>query len=290
VTADLMTKLELPSGVSTVNLPKVATGATTAVQATQNVNVSSTDLTTTAVSSGITTVAGQQVVSLQLLQQSGVAFDRVILGDLAADHARQLNVQVIAGTGAAGQLRGILNGAGVGTTTFTTAAPKVVDATTPANSFYNKLVSALNTIATTRYLPATAIVMHPQRWSWILEALDSASRPLVLTSGGSFNPIGTSAEPVAEGEAGTLLNLPVFLDPSIPTNLGVGTNEDRVLVLRQPDLFLWETPVSIQSFDAPYANQMSVLFRCHNYSAFIPDRFGASVNIVAGTGLIAPTL
>jgi HK97 family phage major capsid protein len=291
VMADLMTKQSLPEGVSSLNLPKISTGSTTAVQGTQNTAVSDTAATTSAVTSGITTIAGKQIVSLQLLKQSGVAFDRVILGDLAADYAKQLDVQVISGSGTGGNLRGLLNGAGVGATTFTTATPKVVDGTTPANSFYNKVVSAINTVATARFMPATAIVMHPQRWSWILEALDTASRPLILSTGGAFNALGDAdSYPVAQGAAGSLLNLPVYTDPNIPINLGAGTNEDRVFVLRAADCFLWETDLALESFDATYADQMSVLFRASAYSAFIPDRFGPAVNVIAGTGLVSPTL
>jgi HK97 family phage major capsid protein len=290
VTADLFQKQPLPAGVSSINLPKVATGSATSVQAVQNTAIQDTALTTGSVSSGITTIAGQQVVSLQLIQQSGVAFDRVILGDLAADHARMLDVQVISGSGTGGNLRGLLNGAGVGATTFTTATPKVTDGTTPANSFYNKVVSAVNSIATARYLPATAIVMHPSRWAWVLEALDASGRPIILTNGGAFNALGVSGEPIAEGAAGNMLGLPVYTDPSIPTNLGVGTNQDPVLVVRAPDLFLWETDLALQSFDATYASQLSVLYRASSYSAAIPDRFGPSVNVILGTGMIGATL
>jgi HK97 family phage major capsid protein len=291
VTADLMVKQQLPGGISSINLPKVATGATTGVQATQNSALSDTAMTSTSVSSGITTIAGKQIVALQLVEQSGVAFDRVILGDLAADYAKQLDAQVISGTGANGQLRGLLNGASVGTTTYTTATPKVIDGTTSANSFYNRIVSAVNAVAVARYMPATAIVMHPTRWSWVLEALDTAGRPLVLTSAGAFNTLGGAAtDPVAEGAAGSLVNLPVYTDANIPTNLGTGTNQDVVFVIRAPDLFLWETDLALQSFDATYADQMSVLYRASSYSACITDRFGPSVNVISGTGLVAPTL
>jgi hypothetical protein len=65
VTADLCRKQTLPAGVSSVNLPKVAGGATVAVQQTQNSAVSETAMTTTSVSSGITTIAGMQIISLQ---------------------------------------------------------------------------------------------------------------------------------------------------------------------------------------------------------------------------------
>jgi HK97 family phage major capsid protein len=245
---------------------------------------------TTSVSSGITTIAGQQIISLQLMAQSGIPFDRVILADLAFDYAEQLDLQVITGTGANGQLRGLENGASVGATTFTTATPKFIDGTTAANSLYNKLISALNTINVTRYLPATAIVMTPTRWSWILEALDTTTRPLILTSGGSFNAPGISSDPVAQGSVGTLLSLPVYTDNNIPSNKGVATNQDEIYVLRGPDVFLYESPLQMESFDATYANQASLLVRALAFSAMIPDRYSASVNVIGGTGLVAPTL
>jgi HK97 family phage major capsid protein len=289
ITADLVHKEVLPGGVASINLPKVSGGATTAVQALQNTAVSDTAMTTTSVSSGITTIAGKQIVSLQLLAQSGIPFDRVILGDLAADYAKQIDLQVISGSGAAGQLRGLLNGAGVGATTFTSATPAVTS-TTAANSFYNKLVSSVNSVYTARFQAPTAIIMHPVRWSWILEAIDTATRPLVVPDGSVFNSIGTATGGVAQGNVGTILGLPVYLDPNIPVNLGAGVNEDRVFVLKADDVYLYESELQMESFEATYADQASCLFRALAYSALIPDRFGASVNVVAGTGLVAPVL
>jgi len=95
VTADLCQHEVLPAGVSSVNLPKVASGVTVAVQQTQNSALSDTAMTTTSVSTGITTVGGKQIVSLQLLQQSGIPFDRVILQDLAKAYAVQVDNQVL---------------------------------------------------------------------------------------------------------------------------------------------------------------------------------------------------
>lgn len=285
VVADHVSKDTLPEGVSSVNLPTVATGTAVEVQATQNVGVQSTDLTTSSVSSGITTIAGQQVVALQLLSQSGIPFDRVVLGDLARAYAASLDVQVINGSGAAGQLRGILNTAGINAQTYTDAAPAVIG----AGKFYSQIVQALNAIHTTRYLPATMICMHPRRWAWILNAFDTQNRPLVVPNGPAFNQLATGGEPVAEGAAGTLLGVPVHIDPNIPTNLGAGTNQDPVLVMRGDDLWLYESALQSASFDATYANQASVLFRVLGYSAFIPDRYPKSIAVINGTGLVTPT-
>lgn len=291
VTADLMQHDTLPEGVSSINLPTVSTGTSQAVVVTQNTAISNTDIATSSVTSGITTIAGQQVVSLQLLQQSGIPFDRVILGDLARAYATQIDLQVISGSGASGQLRGLLNGSGVGATTFTTASPALTSATA-ANSFYNKIAAAIASVHTNRFLAPTVIVMHPNRWAWVLEALDSTTRPIVTPLAyAQFNSAGSAVEaPHAEGQVGSLLGLPVFVDPNIPTNLGAGTNEDRVFVMRADDCWLYESAVQTASFDATYAAQNSILFRVLGYSAFIPDRYGKSVNVIAGTGLIAPTL
>lgn len=277
VTADLVQSQELPSGVSSINLPKVATGAATGTQGTQNTAVTNTDLTTSSVSSGITTIAGQQVISLQLLEQSGIPFDQVILDDLVRSYAAQVDNLVVSGL--------VSNGTAL---TFTSTTPAVVSSTA-ANSFYNKLIAGAAAIATGRYLPADAIVMHPIRWGWVLEALDSQSRPLVVPNGPAFNQVATGGEPVAEGVAGTMAGLPVYLDPNIPQNLGAGTNQDEVFVLRRGDHWLYETAVQSASFDATYANQNSILFRVLGYAAFL-TRYAASAQVIGGTGLVTPTL
>jgi HK97 family phage major capsid protein len=291
VTADLFQHETLPAGVSSINLPKVASGATTAIQATQNSALSDTAMTTTSVSSGISLIGGKQIVSLQLLNQSGIPFDRVILGDLAADYAKQLDLGALAGSGTSGQLRGLLNAAGAGGTTYTTTQPSLTSVTS-ANSFYNKVIAAATAIHTTRYLPATAVVMHPNRWAWCLEALDTTNRPLILTDGSSLNAAGSSAGIVAQGSAGKIV-LPVYLDANVTITTGAGsaTNQDLVYVLRGgPDMTLWESELAVESFDSTFADQASVLFRCMAFSALIVDRFAGSTNLISGTGLVAPVL
>jgi HK97 family phage major capsid protein len=286
-TANLCNHNELPPNVSSINLPKVASGATVAVQATQNSALSDTAMTTTSVSSGITTIGGKQVVSLQLLNQSGIPFDRVVLQDLAADYAMNVDKQVLYGSNASGQLRGLVGVAN--NTAFTTASPALVSATA-ANSFYNKVIAAAAGIATTRYLPANAVVMHPNRWAWALQALDGNVRPIIAADGGVFNAPAISTDVVAEGSVGTMGKIPVFIDPNISLAANSVTNQDEVYVLRTQDLELFESQLLLESFEATYADQASVLFRALAWSAFIPDRYSASVASIRGTGLVAPSL
>lgn len=286
VTADLVQHEALPGGVSSINIPSVASGTAAAVVSTQNTAVQNTDATTSSVSSGITTIAGQQVVSIQLLRQSAIPFDRIILEDLALDYATKLDVQVINGSNSAGQLKGLIT---AGTTvTFTTATP-AFSSSTAANSLYNKIMAAQAGVWNNRFLPADAIVMTPTRWAWAAEALDGSQRPLVSLNGPVFNQPGLNGENVAQGYTGTIAGLPVYVDPNIPGNLGAGTNQDVVMILRRGDHWLYETPVEQSTWEATYANQNSVLFRVLGFSAFV-TRYAASAQVIAGTGTIVPSL
>jgi len=284
VTADRLTKRPLPSGVSSVNIPKVTSGTSTSVQGTQNTAVSSTDPTTSQLTSQITTIAGKVVVSLQLLQQSPIAFDEMILGDLAADYARTLDQQVISGTGAGGQLLGLLNVAGIQQVAYTQAAPSVAG----GGGFYATINKAISAVATARFLPPSCIVMHPRRWSWVAASSDSTGRPLVSPSGNAFNQIADASTVAAQGPVGQMAGLPCYTDANIPTNLGAGLNQDPVFVMRAEDVYLWETDVTLASFDAPYSDVLSVLFRAHGFSSLIGSRYPASIAVVNGTGTVTP--
>ncbi len=286
VAADQVPSSELPAGISSVNIPKISAGSGVAVVQTQNTTVTEVNMTTTSVSSGITEIAGKQTASIALLRQSGVPIDDIILGDLAAAYAAALDVQVISGSGTAGQLRGLIT---AGTTiTYTTTQPAVVSATAAA-SFYSKILGAKSAVESGRKLPADKIIMTPTRWNWVLSALDTGNRPLVVPNGPAFNQPAVTGEAVAEGYAGTLLGLPVYTDPNIPANIGAATNQDVVFVLRSSDIRLWETAPETRTFEATLAADNSILFRVLGFAAFIPDRHQASVQVINGTGLVAPT-
>ncbi|MDJ0345957.1 phage major capsid protein [Streptomyces sp. H10-C2] len=286
ITANLATANPLPPGTDSINLPKINTGTATAVQATQNTGVQNTDLSTTAVSSGVTTIAGGQTVSLQLMEQSPLNIDTVILQDLAADHAKQIDLQILSGTGSAGQVLGLFTLAGTNAITWTQASPALGG----AGGMYAKLASAMSSIHTARFMPATAIVMHPRRWAWAEAQADSTGRPLIVpTAGGPMNVAALQTDVVAEGSVGIMLGLPVFLDANIPVNGGAGTNQDSILVLRNSDQWIFEGDIRAEAFQQTYASQMSVFCRLYSYLAYIPGRYPQSISIIQGSGLVTPT-
>jgi HK97 family phage major capsid protein len=87
VTADRVSNQDMPGGTDSINIPKVATGTAVAAQATQNTAVQNTDATTTSVRADVETIAGQQVVSLQAIEQFPANLDQLLLSDLLADLA-----------------------------------------------------------------------------------------------------------------------------------------------------------------------------------------------------------
>jgi len=281
VVADRFRHEALPQGISSVNVPRVATGTTVAVQSTQNTALAQTDVTTASLSSGIVTHGGKQVVSRQLLDQSAVPFDRVILEDLAADHARALGTDVITGSGTGGQLRGYLTPASTSVNTWTTTSPT-------ASGFYGRLAQLQGTINGSRFKAPDCVLMHPRRWSWMASFVDGSGRPLVVPTAGGFNALANRDDPQGVGHVGQVLGMDVYTDANIPTNLGAGSNQDVVLMMVSDDIVLWESPLQAESFEAPYADSMGVLYRCFNYSALIPDRYLASLGQITGTGLTPP--
>jgi len=281
VTADRFHHEDLPSGVSSINLPKVGTGTTVAPQTTQNTALAQTDMTTQSLSSGIIVTGGKQVVSRALLDQSPVPFDRVILEDLAADHARQLGTEAITGTGVGGQLRGYLTPASTSVNTWTSASPT-------AQAFYGRLAQLQGQINGSRFKAPDTIVMHPRRWAWFASYVDSSGRPLVVPTAGGFNALAVRDDTQSIGHVGDILGMSCFTDANIPTNLGAGANQDTVLMMVADDIHLWESPLQAEAFDSPYADSLGILYRVFNYSALIPDRYLASLGAITGTGLTPP--
>jgi len=255
------------------------------VQATQNTALSDTAMTTTSVSTGITTVGGKQIISMQLLQQSGIPFDRVILGDLAKAYAVQVDSQVLYGSGSGGQVSGLV---GVAANTAFPSATPAPSSVTSANSLYYTVAKAAAAVQTAIFEVPDAIVMSPARWAWVVGSVDTAGRPLVIPNGANFNPLGTTGVQVAQGLAGYFGSYPVYTDPNISGAANAATNQDEIYVLKRDQVWLYESAVQTESFTATYADQASVLFRILGYMGLIANRRTGAVGSIRGTGLVTP--
>jgi hypothetical protein len=123
----------------------------------------------------------------------------------------------------------------------------------------------------------------------MLAAVDTAGRPLVTPSGPGVNQIAAFGSVASQGQVGEIAGLPVYVDPNLPTNLGSGTNEDRVLVLRASDLLLWESGIRSRVLPDVGSGTLTVRLQVYGYIAFTAERYPKSTAVIAGTGIVAPT-
>ncbi|MFE9098495.1 phage major capsid protein [Streptomyces sp. NPDC007264] len=281
VVADQVRPMALPPGTDSISLPRVASGTAVAEQTTQNTAVQNTDATTNSVTANVTTIAGQQVIAQQLLDQSPINMDQILLADLAADYAVKADTFVLNNN--ATNKVGLLNVSGLNAVTYTDATPTTAE-------LYPKVADGIQQIHTGRFLPGDKIFMHPRRWAWFTAAVDTVGRPLVTPLANMpQNVLAQMGNVVSEGLVGTLQGLPVYVDPNIPTNLGAGTNEDRVIILRSTDVIFFEGTPQAEAFRETKADQLSVLLRFYNYAALHASRYPKSISVISGTGLVTPT-
>jgi len=87
-----------------------------------------------------------------------------------------------------------------------------------------------------------------------------------------------------------VLGIPVVLDANLPTNLGVGTNQDPILGVTADELHLWEdanAPLFIRA-EQTAAGSLSVKLVVYGYSAFSAGRYPGAHGVIAGTGMVTP--
>jgi HK97 family phage major capsid protein len=282
--ADRVRNEQLPTGTDSINVPTLATGTAVAEQATQNTAVQNTDATTSSVTANVATLAGQQVVAVQLIEQSPINLDTILLQDLAADYAAKVDLFVL-NNNATGK-KGLLQQASTNAQTYTQATPAVGG----AGGFYSNIAQAVSSVWTGYFGAPDTIAMHPRRWAWMLAASDSSNRPLILPgSNAPMNTVGTMTGNTAQGVVGNIQGLDVVLDSQIPVNLGGGTNQDPVVVFDSQAAILWEGSPHIEAFRETKADQLSVLLRFYRYAAFTAARYPKSISVILGTGLVTPT-
>jgi HK97 family phage major capsid protein len=282
ITANLCRNLPLPGGTDTLIIPRITTGSAVAFQADNGV-VQKTDMASTSVSAAVTTVAGQEDVALQLLEQSPLSggIDELIFADLAADYDAKLDVGVLNGSGASPAIRGIINTVGIGAIAYTDATPTVPE-------LYLPLAQAVSNVATTRLLPPNAIVMAPRRWYWMTAALDASNRPLVVPiASGVYMAIAVLQDVQTGGPVGMIQGLPVYLDANMPLLLGAGT-EDKIIVARFVDDLLFEGTPRMRVLGEVLSNTLEVRLQYYRYVAFTAGRYPSANAVIGGTGLIAP--
>lgn len=283
VFADQCNGQDLPDVGMSVIVPRLTVGLVAGSQATENTALSTGDPTEVDLTVPIRTIGGFSPVSRQSIERAAYS-DRILFEDLIARYWAVLDSQAISGAGSAGTLLGLLNTAGIATSTAGTATvvgvwPKIAD-----------VIQQISTNMGGIGYVATKIVMHPRRWGFFEAALDSQNRPLMVPSGPGVNQMGTGTE-AGYGYVGQMHGLRVFVDANVPTTLGASTNQDAILVMAHPVVHLFERsqdPVTL-SFEQQAGTSLQVQLVCYGYAAFAAGRYPGAAGAVTGAGLVPPT-
>jgi HK97 family phage major capsid protein len=282
--ANLCAHEALPAIGMQFEVPRVTTPTQTAVQAAEGGAIGNQDLDDTLLDVKVCTIAGYVDVSRQAIER-GVMVENLLFSDLSADYNSRLDLQLVNGSGSAGQHLGILNTAGINAISYTDATPTIPE-------LWPKLADAVGKVVSGRFTGPTAIVMTPTAWAWILAERDSTGRPLVEPAQVAQNPIGLSEQPDYTRPAGTLFGVTVWLDGNIPANLGAGTNETRVITADFRDTILFEdgaAPAQLR-FEDVLSSTLQIRLVAYGYSGFVGGRQPKAISVVSGTGLIVPAL
>ncbi|MDX6479648.1 MAG: hypothetical protein QOG85_158, partial [Gaiellaceae bacterium] len=246
---------ELPKDI-TVRIPRFTSGATVGYQ-TENQAGSNTDPVSGAYKTGVATITGYVDGALQDLEQSpGDIVDKAIAQDLGNAWGAMLEQEVLNGDGVqagnVAHLLGLLNIAGITTTTYTDGTP------TPAE-FLAYVGACYASTATAYGGPIDTIVLAPRRRSWVDTKIGIPFRwpAQVLESAG------------------------------VPTNLGAGT-EDAALFLALDETTLLTSDVRFDVLTEVLSGTLSVRFRAYAYVALLGGRQPASIGKLVGTGCAAP--
>jgi hypothetical protein len=283
--ADACNHHDLPADGMTVNISKIVTATSAALQASENTGVSETNIADSLLTENVQTAAGQQTLSRQAIDR-GTGVEEIVMDDLFRRYATVLDATLFnqATTGIS---------AVAASQTYTDAAP-----TGP--KLYSQMVGAAATVETTLlgWAQPDLVVMHPRRWYKLLSAV-SATWPMVFGMGNNV-PVSATATNndlgYAKGIRGTLANgMSVCVDANVTTVASgaalTGGAQDHVYIVPTQECHLWEdpnAPVFIRA-EQPAAANLGVLLVLYGYFAYSFRRFPSGTIVkISGTGVTTP--
>ena len=277
---------DLPPDGMTVNISRITTATSVALQASENSAVSETNIDDTLLTENVQTAAGQQTLSRQAIER-GTAVEDITLADLYKRYATTLDST-------------LLNQATTGlapVSTSQTYTNATVD-TTAIPAAWKAVIQALNTVegVLLGQAPVSHVIMNNRRWNWFTAAV-SASWPVIAgtnvppTSWGMqlTNEYGPSVRAVMAN------GLKVVVDANVSTTClaqaTTGGTQDHMYVVAADECHLWEdpdAPVFIRA-DQPAAASLGVLLVVYGYMAYSFRRYSGGSVVVNGTGLATPS-
>ncbi|GAA3374719.1 hypothetical protein [Streptomyces racemochromogenes] len=278
--ADICNRHQLPPDGMSVNISRITTASSAALQSSENSAVSETDMDDTLLTIPVQTASGQQTISRQAIDR-GQGIEDVTMQDLFNRVHTALDSTLI-------------NQATTGLSAVA-QANAYTDASPSGAELYPKILAGAagveaNLLAMGR---PTHAVMHSRRWYWLSSQM-SSTWPMINWAGIPVQSAGTAngASSYGSGPRGVLpCGLEVIVDNNIGTGYGAGTNEDEVYVVPNSECHLWEdqdAPLMIRA-EQTKAATLGVLLVAYKYFAYTHARYSNGMQKIGGTGLVTPT-
>ncbi|MGH9151150.1 MAG: phage major capsid protein [Acidimicrobiales bacterium] len=246
-----------PTGV-TLTVPVAATGFGGRSQTAENAAATADDLTFVDREVPVVTIVGRANIARQALERGGPGLDAMLSADLAAAIDAEQERHLVAGSGAGGEMHGILS---------TTDAGFVSCTATTGNGQAGCVLQAARLGGEERRTPTRIIAATPTRiLHWVNDA-----------NGDHPNAV------LRESDADRFQLVRSF---GIPTTLGAGTDEDRVVTLNGRDVAYAEEPV-VRLRGLTDVGDGTIAVIGYRYAA-MAVRFPTHLQTVSGSGLSTP--
>ena len=297
VTADICARYAIPTMGQVISLPRVTAKAGAGIQPAEGDDVTNSSPGTTEVELPVSTIAGGIEISRQAIER-GMLVESIVMDELRMAMDQDCNEQVLRGTGANGQVQGILGYGARANTNYTW-----VEANPSSTKLWQVIIHVATRIAANRQMMPDIALFAPRRWGALIGGVDTVGRPLsgaMVDIARNVLAIGNIAPPdlrVAMS-SGTIFNLDCMQDPNIPTKFTNAINtvsnagtQDRIIIAHRGDLILLEsaTPMNLR-FEASGAKKLLVDLISYGYIAFTSARYPDGVGVINGTGLTGELL
>ena len=230
----------------------------------------STAMTLATVTANIFAAAGLATISNQLLADSNPSVDGLAVNDIAKRLVALEEAAFIGGTGT-GQPLGILNTPGIGATALTA---------TDILSLLDAILDSIAKVETEHGAPS-AILMHPRTWTRILKSRDAQGAFYIDPAGGPQDPRTGQRGPIK-----SLWGYEVVTSNRMPTNLGGGTNESRVVVADFKEaLILDRQGITVDESAHVYFTSNQTVFRAEQRVGFTAARTPKAFDVIGGAGM-----
>lgn len=280
--ADVCNHHPLPPNGMAIDISRITTATSAALQANELDPASATTLDDTLLTIPVQTIAGQQRMSRQAIDR-GTGTEDVTMQDLFSRYATVLDATLI--TQAVTGLSAVAT-----SVAFVSASPT-------GALLYPKILGACSGVEAALLAMGSPdyAVMHSRRWYWLASQMSSTWPMINTMAPGTMEQYNIGALDAGSsynsGVRGRLpVGLSVVVDNNIGTTLGAGT-EDELYVVPSRECHLWEepnAPLYIRA-EQPSAANLGVLLVVYGYMAYTFGRYANAMQKVNGTGMIAPT-